>query len=339
MDNYLATASLTRQAIDEPLTRISLRQLLLVLSSCCNTIEDPMLALRIGQQLHLTAYGMAGFALLSSATLEEAIEIANDFALLLNLKQRLRVERQDALARITLVDNFSLVGNDKYFCALLETSKVLTLLRDILGHRFEATWISLNITGSDQEAEAISALLQVPVTLNSTQNSICFHSQFLGMSLPQSHSITHNACKTLCTIQLQEVSQRYNLCYQIQKILLASTSCIPALTEIAGQLHLSPRTLRRRLEAMDTSYNQILEELRKKLAIRYLLDTPMTTEAISEKLSYSDAANFRHAFKRWTGASPKAFRSQNRDIDFIPASLHAMTGNSRQPSGIGLTYA
>jgi AraC-like DNA-binding protein len=99
-------------------------------------------------------------------------------------------------------------------------------------------------------------------------------------------------------------------------MLLASPGSIPALPEVASRLHLSPRTLRRKLEATGNSYNQILEDVRKKLAIRYLLDTPLTTEAISEKLSYSDAANFRHAFKRWTGTAPRAFRSQNRDADW-----------------------
>jgi AraC-like DNA-binding protein len=332
VEDCLASAALTQQALDEPSTRVSLNQLFMVLSSCCTAIKDPLLALQVGQQLHLTAYGMVGFTLLSSATLEEAINIANDFALLMSLKQQLRLGHQDGLTKITLVDHFSLLGADKYCCGLLETAKVLTLLRDILGRDFAPARVTLNVRGSKQDAESISGLLQTSVALNSPENSICFDTRYLGASLPQSHSITHNTCKTLCKHQLREISQRYDLCYQVQRILSSSTHRIPTLPEIADQLHLSPRTLRRRLEAGQTSYNQILEGVRRKLAISYLLDTPMTTEAISEKLSYSDAANFRHAFKRWTGTGPKAFRSQNREIDCMPIGLHAIAGNSRSSS-------
>lgn len=338
ISDCLAIAELTRQSLAEPSTKVSLRQMLRIISSCCTLLDDPMLALRAGQQLHLTAYGLFGLTLLSSASLEDALDTANDFALLMNLKHRLHLRRQEGQARLLLVDNFPLLGSDKFCCALLETAKVLTLLGDILGHGFEATRVSLAIAGGEREAEAIGRLLRVPVTLNSPENSICFDPGLLDASLPQSHSITHNACKALCQTQLQAITQPYDLCYQVQRILLASTDRIPTLPEIADRLHLSPRTLRRRLEAADTSYNQILEDVRRKLAIRYLLDTRMTTEAISEKLSYSDAANFRHAFKRWTGSGPKAFRSQNREPDYLPAGFHALAGQGSQPAGMSMGH-
>jgi AraC-like DNA-binding protein len=46
-----------------------------------------------------------------------------------------------------------------------------------------------------------------------------------------------------------------------------------------------------------------------KLAIEYLRNTEMTNEEIAARLDYSDAANFRHAFARWTRKSPSAFRN------------------------------
>lgn len=69
-----------------------------------------------------------------------------------------------------------------------------------------------------------------------------------------------------------------------------------------------PRALRRRLEAEDTSYRELLAEVRTRLAIEYLRKTAMTNEEIANRLGYSDAANFRHAFIRWTGKSPSDFR-------------------------------
>ena len=127
---------------------------------------------------------------------------------------------------------------------------MLTLLHDILGHGFNALQIRLNLSSSPVDAQALSLALGVPVSLNCPNNAITFSACYVKQPLPQSHSITHRSCTALCTSQLQEVSQRYDLCYRVQKILLASSSRIPTLPEVASQLHLSPRTLRRKLEAI-----------------------------------------------------------------------------------------
>jgi len=51
-------------------------------------------------------------------------------------------------------------------------------------------------------------------------------------------------------------------------------------------------------------------EVRRDLALRYLSRSELTIEAIADRLGYSDAANFRHAFKRWTGQPPSKFRDE-----------------------------
>lgn len=312
----LALHGLHPEALEDPAARLSLSQWLSALTGCCHDRQDPLLALRVGQQMHLTAYGMLGFTLLSSASLREALDIANHFGLLANLKHQLHLEVDGDVAHLYLRENFALLGSEKYFSTLLESAKILTLLGDMLGHGFKAQALRLNLNAEPGEPQGVSQALGIPVQVNCLDNCISFSSHYVDQPLPQSHAMTHQSCKALCSAQLRELSQRYDLCYQIQKMLLASPSRIPPLPEVASRLHLSPRTLRRKLEAVGSSYNLILEDVRKKLAIRYLLDTPLTTEAISEKLSYSDAANFRHAFKRWTGTAPRAFRSQNREIDW-----------------------
>jgi AraC-like DNA-binding protein len=306
--------------------QLSLDEWLKALTHCCQTDADPLLALRVGQDMHLTAYGMVGFALLSSTTLRAALEVANQFALLMNLKHRLLLRVDEHCAHILLMEAFAVLGDDKRYNTLLESAKVLTLLGDILGHGFTAQQISLNLAGDTREAQAMTRVLGVPTYLNSTENRISFSRLYVDQPLPQSHAMTHQSCRAVCADQVRELSQRYDLCHQVQKMLLASPEHIPSLSQVASRLHLSPRTLRRKLEAIGTSYNQILEDVRKKLAIRYLLDTPLTTEAISEKLSYSDAANFRHAFKRWTGTAPRAFRAQYRDSDWVMPAPHTLPG-------------
>lgn len=312
-DECLNRVSLTRQTLLSPSSCVSLKQSLTLLLSYGKAIDDPLLALRIGQSLRLATYGMVGFALLSCQKLEEAIDVANNFGPLINLKFPLRLEKCDTVAKILLVEQFALLGEERSFAILLEVSKMLTLLKDIQGQPFEVLQVNLTLTGEECDAMEISSILGAPVTLNQTENSLCFDAKFLDRTLPQANGITHATCRNICEQQLEAVSQRYELCYQVQTILMNGKTRIPSLSEIANLLHLSPRTLRRRLEANQTSYNRLVEEVRKKRAIHYLLDTSLTTEAISEKLSYSDAANFRHAFKRWTGTAPREFRSLNKN--------------------------
>jgi AraC-like DNA-binding protein len=76
---------------------------------------------------------------------------------------------------------------------------------------------------------------------------------------------------------------------------------------------MSARTLRRKLREEDTSFRQLVDELRRDFALRYLRDTDLTVEEIAETLGFSDAANFRHAFRRWTNTAPYEFRSASRD--------------------------
>ena len=83
-----------------------------------------------------------------------------------------------------------------------------------------------------------------------------------------------------------------------------------SLGDIANRLALSERTLRRRLRVLGTSYNKILQDVRSLTAKEWLRDSNLTMESIAWRLGYTETANFRHAFKRWTGQSPQAFRRQ-----------------------------
>jgi transcriptional regulator GlxA family with amidase domain len=69
--------------------------------------------------------------------------------------------------------------------------------------------------------------------------------------------------------------------------------------------------LRRRLLQEGTSFRELADKLRTQLAIKYLRDTDLAVEDIAFALGFSDAANFRHAFHRWTGKWPNEFRSRS----------------------------
>jgi AraC-like DNA-binding protein len=83
---------------------------------------------------------------------------------------------------------------------------------------------------------------------------------------------------------------------------------LPDLATVAANLHLSERTLNRRLQEEGTSFRHLRGQVLKSWAEHYLLQTEDSVEAIGASLGYSDAANFRRAFRSWSGCSPNEFR-------------------------------
>ena len=73
---------------------------------------------------------------------------------------------------------------------------------------------------------------------------------------------------------------------------------VPSLEEIAAQLHLSPRTLRRRLQDQQLNFRQLLDLVRAELD-QYLALQGLTRAQVAEHLGYGDTAAYLHARKRW----------------------------------------
>jgi AraC-like DNA-binding protein len=82
----------------------------------------------------------------------------------------------------------------------------------------------------------------------------------------------------------------------------------PSLEHVADQLRLTPRTLQRKLQELGTSHNELFEQMRRQLAMRYLREREMAICEVAYLLGFSESSSFHRAFKRWTGLTPKEFR-------------------------------
>ena len=80
------------------------------------------------------------------------------------------------------------------------------------------------------------------------------------------------------------------------------------MSTIARKLHMSPRSLQRRLQGENTSFATVLFELRRDLAQRYLRDERIAIGEVGFLLGFLDVAAFQRAFKRWTGTTPAQYR-------------------------------
>ncbi len=83
------------------------------------------------------------------------------------------------------------------------------------------------------------------------------------------------------------------------------------IERVARALGCSRQTLYRRLKAEGLTFEQVLDDLRRRRALKLVRDAALPVKEIAWRLGFSDPAAFSRAFKRWTGKSPQAFRAQN----------------------------
>jgi AraC-like DNA-binding protein len=117
---------------------------------------------------------------------------------------------------------------------------------------------------------------------------------------------------------LDRIQPRAKLLFKIKELAACRLGEIPALDAVAASLHLSPRTLSRRLKAIGTSYNEIVSNERQRHACACLCANNLNIDQIASQLGYRDPSNFSKAFKSWTGLSPSQFR--NASLAFDPST-------------------
>jgi AraC-like DNA-binding protein len=140
------------------------------------------------------------------------------------------------------------------------------------------------------------------------QNRLSFPAEWLDKKPALGNPVTYAQVTNICDQLLAELKQNTGVAGKVRQVLLANIDAPPDVDTLASQLGLSTRTLRRRLQQENTSYRELIDDLRAQTAIKYMRDTRLTVENIAFLLGFGDPAAFRHAFRRWTNTAPNEFR-------------------------------
>jgi AraC-like DNA-binding protein len=311
--SVLEGTNLVQSQLDSHTTKISYRQLDLVIKRTLQLTKDPAIALRAGERMHVTAYGMYGYALLSSATHDEAREFAARYIRVVGpfCDFRVAVEENGTTRYVIEPLHWPDSADDRHrFAVEFALSAHLTATRDHVGSDFAFSRVMLDYP-APAYAEIYDQLFNCPVQFEQRGCGYEHISDGLPtrrLADPRTYAMAREMCEQL----LEEVNQAGGVAADIRRILIEQPGRYPSIEAIAEKLEMYPRALRRKLEAEGTSYRDLLAEVRMRLAIEYLRKTQMTNEEIAGRLGYSDAANFRHAFMRWTGKNPSDFRNASR---------------------------
>ena len=113
----------------------------------------------------------------------------------------------------------------------------------------------------------------------------------------------------MCDDLLGDLRLRVGVAGKIRAVLLGDIANPPSFEAIAKLLGVNDRSLRRQLRRQGFSFRGLRDELRTQIALRYLRNTTLANDDIALALGFSDAANFRRAFHRWTNKAPSDVRS------------------------------
>lgn len=306
-ESILANTGLSISALSLPDTRISMRQLGIVYTNVSHLSSDPGIALRAGQQIHVSNYGLFGYVILTSTSLRRALEFATSkHHQLATPTVMMSLNEYDDMASLSFRDTLGMEEINR-FNLEFQLSLLSSIHHDMLGPDFY--WDSVHCSYSEpKHSSEYVAILGCPVYFGQSKTEVIFRRDFLDKPLLKSNIITETMAKEMCEKMLTEQVNHTDLIQSIYDILNRDPINMPSGENIAQSLAMSPRTMRRKLESQGTTLRNIVDQVRKNLSINFLRSTRMNIDDIAEQVGFSSAANFRTAFKRWTNKTPAMYR-------------------------------
>lgn len=302
----LTGTGLSLSILANPDTRIPLSQGLQFLRNIEKVTRDPQIGLRVGCAYPLNLFGLYGYALMSAASLRKALELAYKYVELsfAFLEHSFHVEEGMAVMSMSskVYDNKEL-----QLIAERELAATFMIVQGLLER--DDFLAGVRLAHAPRFSKAIyENTFNCPVTFKHDTYQLLLPASLLDVPLLHSDSDTAALCIEKCEISKARLDREFSIIDQVEELLLANPGRFPGIEGMARLLNISGRTLRRRLQEKDSRYQQIVDGIRYRLAKEYLESTSLTVEQIALSLEYSDTSNFSHAFKRWSGSSPKAYR-------------------------------
>jgi AraC-like DNA-binding protein len=149
----------------------------------------------------------------------------------------------------------------------------------------------------------------VPLFFGSRMNALLVSEEFLNMKLPRTNPYLSEILSAHAEELLKSLENSKSIRGRVESLLLPILHTGDASIDvIAGKLAISRQTLFRKLKAEGLTFEQVLDDLRHKLALHYLTEKKAPVKETAYLVGFSEPAAFSRAFKRWTGSSPRTMR-------------------------------
>lgn len=279
------------------------QELTMVRNLLQHTRNRPGLGVRAGRKATVGMLGIWGFAMLSSRSTREIIDIALRFGYGKFSWVYLRpwVEETGSETRI-VYDDTDVPDDVRDFFTERDLTFSAALVPQLYGHPLPMR-ITTTLAPSCAQAFA-DALPDCTVAFRSARNAQILTREQLEAPLPLADPQAVRICEIQCEQLLRARSQRTGVAAAVRSALLRHPGTRTSLADIARHRNVDPRTLRRQLDAEGTSFRELVDEVHEALATELLTAGALTVDQVAARLGYADASSFTRAYKRWAGATP-----------------------------------
>lgn len=306
-------AGIDADAMGRPDHFVSLEQLDALLSTAFGQAEDPFFGLRVGQDNHYGNLDLLGNLLATANTLHDALQCVMRFKDL--IVPYLTFELSECADAVV----FSSEGSQPlHFLTMrahneVVVATVVAIGRSLVGGDLDLRRVSFRHPEPPEVGPYIE-FFDVPMAFGQPRNAVEIGNRRLHEPLPTAFPKYHQRLATLAEQQLQRIRRAQGITGQVLALLQQGTDAGSTSVEhIAERLNLTARTLQRRLRAENTTFASLRDQTRHQRACE-LLNGDNEMASIAEQLGFSDTANFYHAFKRWQGCTPGAYRRQHTGV-------------------------
>jgi AraC-like DNA-binding protein len=273
-------------------------------------IADPAFGLLAGRCWHPSNLGALGYAWLSSSTLRTALgRLVRYWRLLGEASTGHLVDSPAGLTFVVERQSDDPVTNAVVVDFVM--SLVVSMCRMNAGAGLRPVTIRLR-RDDPEDRTSYERFFGCSVCFASGEDSVTLSRADADRQLPTSNrEIAANMDRILAE-RLVRIDKD-NVVARCQAHLLEQLAS-GAVTEemVAKELHMSRRTLQRKLADADVTYKQLVDDTRRDLAMRYLDDAGYSITDVTFLLGFSQQSAFTRAFRRWAGISPSEYRARRR---------------------------
>ena len=271
---------------------------------------EPVPALEIGAQVRPRHVGVLGYLTLASRTLGEAMQVYQRYEQLFYGQQLVRVRRQGEL----VVMYWSAEATTGALADTVAIAALVSFLRRLLPDVSAMAQVSFVFAAPDKAAcAAYDAFFGCRVRFAANATEVALPVAWLGRPLPHSDPAGREQLdqQARALMLAQPAADSFDRALQHALVRRLPEGEV-ALKQVALDLHLSVRSVQRRLAQRQLSWRGLLERTRLQLAEQYLADPALQLGEVALLLGFSEQSAFNRAFRRWTATTPARFRRDLR---------------------------
>lgn len=269
---------------------------------------DPAVGLHAGLVVDPERMGLVGHVFFNCDTLGEAVTQYVRLHRLINESVTLSFEQTGEEAILTWQpdnpNHYSRQDMDRTLAAALSRT------RHFIHPEIQAEWVEIAHPSPGYAGE-YETLLGGPVTFGCASTRLAFNSRHLSHDIPRRNPYVYSAVLKQVNSVLARLQPRRSFGRKIRRLISKqmATERIDA-DSLARQCHMSRQTLYRKLKREGLSFHDLVEQVRKDKALRYVAADHYALGEIAFLLGFSELSAFSRAFKRWTGTAPAQYRAK-----------------------------